>query len=1536
MEAANFKKKMALQQEELQLQQKQEMLNLEIELEKAKAEERAYLKIEKENHSTHSVLLQENSQTQPSPKNDQSPVQSRSVDERKHGQETPVELKDQSLNPAAKEWTDSYNLGSQLTNATERAEPSLNGATPHSSDAAYMTTIQRQQNQQLERLMIEQQRYTAALLLPQPEVPTFKCEPLEYCSFIRAFENLIETKTDSSNARLYYLVQYTAGDVQELVRSCLTMSPEEGYREARRLLKEKYGQNYKIAAAYVDRLTKGPPLKAEDGGALQKFSVLLTSCKNALKDIGYLSKLENPDALKRIVERLPYGLRQKWREVVDDVIQRQSRDVTVEDIASFVEKRARVATHPIFGNIASDGRNNDFSKPRHKSGFGTPKGSSFATKTEPNQRTTPRPSNVRCQLCNQEHKLFQCAEFRRKSLKERLQFVRMKGLCDNCLTRGHLAKTCEMPSFCRVKGCDFKHSTFLHPQSNANEQKDDTTKPTQSAKPERKSEDRPDETIVQSAYVNIGENPHRRKSRPLQVTSLAIVPVKVKAKGSSTTIETYAFLDGGSNTTFCTENLLNQLNATGRKTMLSLTTMAQEDSPIESSIVNLEVFDLNQENFIDLPTVFSTAKLPVSKENMASQQDVEKWSHLEGIEIPKIDAEVNLLIGSDVPQALEPLEIKRGQKGEPYATRTTLGWVVNGPLGRTGSAPRSASFISADVQLNEQFEKFCNMEFNDSTFSNKTSMSQEDRRALEIMNQTVKLKEGHYEVALPWRHYPPDLPNNKSLADHRLNLLKRRLTKDTSLHEKYTGFMDDLLRKGYAGKVPTEHLKGPSTPVWYLPHHPVFHPQKPDKVRVVFDCSAKCRGTSLNDHLLQGPDLTNTLVGVLTRFREEPIALMSDVEAMFHQVRVHPDDCNALRFLWWPDGDLNKPAEEFQMMAHLFGGTSSPSCANFALRKTADDNEGIFDPETIQTIRRNFYVDDCLKSVKSEPSAVRLADQLSKCLAKGGFRLTKWISNSAAVIESIPESERAPSIRKLDFDKLKHVERPLGVQWNVATDKFGFSITMKERQLTRRGVLSTVSSIYDPLGFAAPFILPAKAILQDLCRKKLGWDDSIPQDVAQRWQKWLCELPKLEQLTIDRCFKPSDFGEIASRQLHHFSDASQRGYGAVSYLRIVNTRGDIHCSFVLGKSRLAPLKPMTIPRMELSAAVVATRLENMIQQELSELTTSESVFWTDSTCVLRYIKNEDKRFQTFVANRIATIRDASSPTRYVDTKCNPADDASRGLSVESFLQERRWLKGPQFLWLPEETWPQPPVGMDGRVEDEDPEVKKTSTSFATNANTTTNAMGKIFERISSWYRLKKFVAWMMRYRQKLRGQRMKRQRGESTVLQPEHKVIPLSVDEMMIAEKEILKHVQRDSFPEEVLTLKPIKKPSTIYKLDPRKVDGLLRVGGRLRHAPIETEAKYPVILPKRHHVVELIIREYHEISGHSGLEYVLSLLRQRYWIVKARSTIRRVLNSCFSCRRRQAPVGTQKMADLPEDRVTPNVPPFTNAGVDCFGPIMV
>ena len=193
-------------------------------------------------------------------------------------------------------------------------------------------------------------------------------------------------------------------------------------------------------------------------------------------------------------------------------------------------------------------------------------------------------------------------------------------------------------------------------------------------------------------------------------------------------------------------------------------------------------------------------------------------------------------------------------------------------------------------------------------------------------------------------------------------------------------------------------------------------------------------------------------------------------------------------------------------------------------------------------------------------------------------------------------------------------------------------------------MLSVTSSVYDPLRFVTPFILTAKVILQDICKKKLDWNDRIPDEDLRRWQTWLCELPKLEHFHVERFFKPRDVGEVISCQLHVFSDSSPLAYGAVAYLRLVNDRGDVHCSFVMGKSRLTPLKPVTIPRMELFAAVLSTRLDRLIRDEIGYPINS-SVFWTDSTCVLRYVENDERRCETFVANRVSAIHEQSLPSQ---------------------------------------------------------------------------------------------------------------------------------------------------------------------------------------------------------------------------------------------------------------------------------------------------
>ena len=234
--------------------------------------------------------------------------------------------------------------------------------------------------------------------------------------------------------------------------------------------------------------------------------------------------------------------------------------------------------------------------------------------------------------------------------------------------------------------------------------------------------------------------------------------------------------------------------------------------------------------------------------------------------------------------------------------------------------------------MSAKIERMYNADFTETTASSKEMMSIKDRRVLAIMESTVQMVGGHYELSLPWKYEKPSLPNNRSMAVKRLDLLRRRLKKDVDLKSKYKEAVEEYISLGHAQKIRNGQV---GSPVWYLPHHPLVHPQKPNKTRVVSDCAARFRNTSLNDQLLQGPDFTNSLVGVLLRFRQEQIGISADIEKMFHQVRVSPQDMHALSFLWWRGGDFSKKPEDHYMLVHLFGARSSPSCSSFSLKKTA-------------------------------------------------------------------------------------------------------------------------------------------------------------------------------------------------------------------------------------------------------------------------------------------------------------------------------------------------------------------------------------------------------------------------------------------------------------------------------------------------------------------------------------------------------------------------------------------------------------------------
>ena len=376
------------------------------------------------------------------------------------------------------------------------------------------------------------------------------------------------------------------------------MKPDEGYTEARKLLKEKYGQDYRIATAYVNRVTEATPIKSEDGIALQTFSVLLISCRNTLKEIGYLNRIENPDCLIKIIEKLPFSLRQKWREVADDITNNKSREITFDDIVKFVEGRVRVMNHPIFGKLTTS-KSKDQQEPKGRYSFGID-ASSESKGRDPRAESKPH----KCPPCSGNHILPRCNRFQKESVEERIKFARKGGLCFNCLFQGHIARSCPKNSFCKVTGCELKHSTYLHPKPNTSVA-DKSCGPDASCVPldsrQSSSSDAFQQSLKNATNAQIDVT-----GAGVSTVGLPLVPVKVKCAQSLEVVSTYAFLDSGSNTTFCTTELLQCLGVQGRETALSLTTLHQEDHIIKTSVISLEVFDLEENDMVELPTVFST------------------------------------------------------------------------------------------------------------------------------------------------------------------------------------------------------------------------------------------------------------------------------------------------------------------------------------------------------------------------------------------------------------------------------------------------------------------------------------------------------------------------------------------------------------------------------------------------------------------------------------------------------------------------------------------------------------------------------------------------------------------------------------------------------------------------------------------------------------------------------------------------------------------------------------------------------------------
>ena len=589
------------------------------------------------------------------------------------------------------------------------------------------------------------------------------------------------------------------------------------------------------------------------------------------------------------------------------------------------------------------------------------------------------------------------------------------------------------------------------------------------------------------------------------------------------------------------------------------------------------------------------------------------------------------------------------------------------------------------------------------------------------------------------------------------------------------------------------------------------------------------------------------------------IVIKADIEAMFHMVRVTERDSDSLRFLWTDNIHSNDPPYVLKMLVHPFGAKDSLTCAIHALNQTARDNVNDFSPLAIETVLKSFYVDDLLKSVHDEEVAIVLANELIELLKRGTFRLTKWVSNSSAVLKSIPPSEVATNMLvELDSGNL---ERPLGALWDVQKDIFTFRFTAREFVNSKRGVLQVTSSIFDPLGAILPFITDAKILFQELWRLELDWDDELPGDHLKQWKIWIKNAENISCVQIPRCYM-SLSNQVSEIQLHVFCDASESAYGTVAYIRYSFKGGGHKCALVMAKSKLAPIKTVMIGRLELCSGLIGVRLSKMILHEL-DIPIERTFYWLDSTLALQYIQNTNNRYKIFVANRVTEILEHSQKEQWnhVPGVQNPADMLTRGVKDPSDLMRTNkfgtsWFGATEFLEKDEVYWPHRDIEP---LDSNDVEIKQKAILVALGFMITSKQYKFDVLRFSSWNKVRRVAAWFLRivqlFRDKLFHIVISEWKKNGTTMEN------LSYQEVHRGECFIIQDVQSVIFEREIRCLKAgeeLHSRSQLASLTPFIQDNLLRVGGSLSNACIAYDAKHPVILPKKHHLTEIIIMKNH------------------------------------------------------------------------------
>ena len=1285
----------------------------------------------------------------------------------------------------------------------------------------------------------------SCLSLPPVNIPQFNGNLEQWQNFKSLYDSLVHVNTSLPIIQKFHLLKSYLVDEPLNLISHFKLE-EANYLPAYKIIDERYSSTRRLVHYYLNKIFN---YKNQDSKSYSNFLNVHVSCVQAIKSLSLADPLDTL-LFCLLYQNMNSNDRHHFNNSIDS-----NQLPTCEDLFEFMKKRTQ--SYELQGD----------SKPSYshsKSNFRKPNSQiSLITKGQSSDDSKVKPKIIKiiCGVCGLDHKIYNCTQFQSLSVSDRLNKIKALGRCKICLS---LHKNeCKSKSSCRH--CNsVEHNSLLH------------------------------EPNAQNSVGLFCLNKNKVQSQGQ--TLLSTVELEIQ-DSSGQFIRAKGILDNGSQVNALSHSLFKSLGLRHFNADNTVSGFSNSTS-VSNKMTNCVVRSpYNWRTKIEFQAVI-VDKICADLPKIQVPSDV--MNHLKSLNLADKTfhekSEIQVLLGSEIFSQILTNDPPVIIPGQPTAVNSAFGYFLTGNV---NSPSQGKISLLINKHLDNALQKFWELE--------EVSVPH-PKNSEEILTENHFLKtfsrneEGRFQVHFCFKKDSPPLGSNRDRAIKRFFSLEKRLSLIPSSKEIYDQFFIEYKF--------LDHMRPAVNKADYiLPHHAIYKPLSSSQViRSVFNASDLDNfGFSLNSKLASTPKLQKDLPSILDSFRIHNYVICCDIQKMYRNILVHPEDRIWQHIFWRPSPDVE--LTEWELQTLTYGLSNSPYLAQRCIAQLVLE-EGSNYPLASNSLNHHLYMDDCLTGSPDLLGAKKLQQEIIDLLGKACFKIKKWSSNSPSLLSSIKDEDKEKTIV---FSDGTEVIKILGLLWCPSTDTFSYHVSPFSGKVTKRNILSYVFRIFDCNGYIGPIILKLKSFIQSLWIKSLDWDEELPSFLSAQWTSLTDQLHLLSEVKIPRKI----FYPAATHRLLGFSDACETGIGCCVYIHVSQPNFS-KCFLIRSKTKVAPLKPLTIPKAELVGALMLAKLVKAVCCESFPFNITETLYFTDSQIVLAWLRTPPYLLQTFTSNRVVQLLELSQPHQWfhIDSANNCADICSRGASVDQLLHSDLYWNGPAFTSTPRELWP---IESQPSVENL-PEMKRPKVSLV--ATSDSNLILRLIENNSSLPKVQRIVAYCLRYIHNLRSK-------------TDRKSGPLSSDELHGALISCAKVTQAHYFKEDIPLIKQDKPlRSSLRKLTPfLSEDGVVKVGGRLRHASLSIASKHPILLPSKSPLAELICDFYHKFSCHSGYTTCQALIQKRWWILSLRSLLKSKIFHCLPCYKLKTKPANPFMADLPPARVQVSSP-FHVTGLDYFGPL--